>query len=143
MDFEITETVFIAIITASVSFVGAIAGIITALITSKLSANARLREISIQAALSAQIEKYTQFLNACIEFEKDYDNLEAKANLISALNSASVVSSKNTAKSMAIYHGQLLALDFRSESTRRAKHELLASMQADIHIIRKPVIKRW
>lgn len=143
MDFQITETVLIALITASVSFVGAVAGIITALVTSKLSANARLREISIQAALNAQIEKYTQFLNACIEFEKNLDNLEAKANLISALNSASVVSSESTAKSMVIYHGQLLAHDFRSENTRRAKFELLANMQSDIHTVRKPAIKRW
>lgn len=143
MDFQLTETVFVAILTASVSFVGAAAGVITALITSKLSASARLREISVQASMTAQIEKYSQFLDACVEFEKDYESNDAKASMVSALNTASVVASAKTAKLMVIYECQLLALDFRSDNTRRAKHELLSSMQADIHTIRRPKIKKW
>lgn len=143
MEFQATETVFVAIITASVSIAGALAGIITALITSKISANARLSEIAVQAALNAQIEKYSAFFDACITFEQNYESLEAKAAMISALNMASIVASERTAQLMMIYQGQLLALAFRSEDTRRARKELLASMQSDTHIIRRPKIKRW
>lgn len=143
MEIQLTETIFIAIITASVSFVGAIAGIITALITSKLSANARLSEIAVQASINAQIEKYSAFLDTCIAFEQNFESPDAKAAMISALNTASVVASEKTAKLMVIYHCQLLALDFRSENTRQAKHNLLSSMQSDTHTIRRPKIKRW
>lgn len=143
MEFQITETVFVAILTASVSIVGAVSGVITALITSKLSASARLSEIALQSSLNAQIEKYSRFLDACVAFEKDYESNDAKAAMVSALNTASVVASAKTSKLMVIYECQLLALDFRSDNTRQAKHELLSSMQADIHTIRRPKIKKW
>lgn len=143
MEFQITETVFVAILTASVSIVGAVSGVITALITSKLSASARLSEIALQSSLNAQIEKYSRFLDACVAFEKDYESNDAKAAMVSALNTASVVASAKTSKLMVIYECQLLALDFRSDTTRQAKHELLSSMQADIHTIRRPKIKKW
>lgn len=143
MEFQITETVFVAILTASVSIVGAVSGVITALITSKLSASARLSEIALQSSLNAQIEKYSRFLDACVAFEKDYESNDAKAAMVSALNTASVVASAKTAKLMVIYECQLLALDFRSDTTRQSKHELLSSMQADIHTIRRPKIKKW
>ena len=120
MEFQITETIFVALITASVSIAGAAAGIITAMITSRFSANARLSEIAVQAALNAQIEKYSSFLDSCITFEQNFESLDAKAAMISALNTASVVASEKTTKLMVIYHCQLLALDFRSENTRQA-----------------------
>ena len=140
MEFQITETVFIAMLTASVSLVGAVAGIITALITSRISASVRLQELSVQASLAARIEKYGLFLDACIEFEKDFDNLEKKATMISALNMASVVAEEKTAKLMVVYQSQLLNLNFKSEKTQYAKHELLTAMQSDIHTITMPKI---
>lgn len=142
MEIQITETIFVALITASVSIAGAAAGVITALITSKLSASARLSEIAVQAVLNAQIEKYSAFLDACIAFEQNFESPDAKASMISSLNTASVIASEKTAKLMVVYHCQLLALDFRSENTRQAKHELLSSMQADIHTIRRPKIRK-
>lgn len=142
MGFQITETAFVATLTASVSLVGALAGIITSLITSRISASVRLQEISLQASIAARIEKYGLFLDACIEYEKDFDNLEKKADMISALNVASVVAEEKTAKLMVEYLSQLLNTDFRSQRTRYVKDRLLAAMQSDIHTVTIPQIVR-
>lgn len=142
MNFELTETMFIALVTASASFFAALAGVITAIITSKMSESSRITGISVQATMDARIRSYAQFLDSCVEFEKNFSSKEALAKMVSAKNVAAVVSSEKTTEWMNIYSAQLVATDFRSENTRSAKNALLASMRDDIQSVKRPKVTR-
>ena len=137
-----TEAMFVALASAAVSLFGAAAGVLTALITSKHSATARLQEVSVNAVLEKRIAAYSSFLNACIEFEKDFENKDRLASLLSSLNVALVTSTEATCDLMLLYQGQLVALAFRTQETRDIKRRMIASMQNDLRTIQKPKIKR-
>ena len=136
-----SETVTVSLITFLAALVGSLSGVLTAFISSKIAAKAKLQEVSVQTIVNARILKYEDFISTCVRFEKDFTNHERIAEMIISINAASIVSSAETAKLMKLYVCQLQELMFTKEETAIIKSEMLESMQKDLQTFKKPTVQ--
>lgn len=142
MTFELTEAVFIALITAVSSLIGAVAGAIAVIVTSHVTAKTQLQESAISQCFDARYRACLALMNAhssLVAKPDDPDRIEA---FYEAANAACLSASPETAVKILCFRDA--ALDSKKKDKVSAA-EALVAMQRDLSTFTIPRIEknRW
>ncbi len=126
--FVFTETIIVAVITFASGLFGALLGFMGNLICARINAKTKFGESIYLSRSSA----YKKFLDAAIDFEKNFYDLEKLSALYSARNTADLMASEPTRLIISDFMEKMQNRDFISEDSRHIRLKLVAAMQKDL-----------
>ncbi len=145
-----SETIQVALITFSSGAIGAIAGVVGGYISAKCAAKAEMEKAVLSAFFEKRVAAYTQVYQtfppvlSCSKGKRDTDAVIA---LACAINSASLVASRETADALTAFALALSNYDFDSSSKEektsfdKAKEKAFNCMERDMRTFDIPTIR--
>lgn len=133
-----TETIIVAVITFASGSIGALLGVIGSVISARINAKTKFGESLYLSRSSA----YKNFLDAAVDFERNFNDLEKLSVLHSARNAADLMASELTRQRISDFMEKIQSRDFMSDDSRRIRCELVVAMQKDLLNLPKVKIRK-